>query len=114
MLATTWASVASVRSLLAAGADPFALSADGLSALELACACGHADVAIELMRAGQRDGGRDTLRGCRYLLESVAVGGDAECAACVLQSHELADVEIVVTSAERLHGHDQAMAALLA
>ena len=76
------AALTSVRALLNAGADVDALSADGLTPLDLACACGHADVVAELVNAPNAsppplvdaDGNACTALVC------AAASGEVECA----------------------------------
>mmetsp|Transcript_80265 Transcript_80265/g.159531 ORF Transcript_80265/g.159531 Transcript_80265/m.159531 type:complete len:827 (-) Transcript_80265:512-2992(-) len=98
-------SLDAIKQLLAAGADVHELTRDGLSALDLACACAHSEVAAALIEAGGADLIRTSdPRECTPLL-CAAVGGDADCMR-VLMAHGAEEIGAVVAAAERLHGGD--------
>jgi len=107
------ASLGAVRLLLEAGASADVLTADGMSALELACACGHADVAAELLHwSGKTFAGSHEAAECGPLL-CAALSGDAECVR-LLQAHGTGgQLPSLVEAAERLHGGDVGLRALL-
>ena len=102
-----------IKLLLEAGAGADALTADGMSALELACACGHADVAAELLHwSGKTFAGSHEATECGPLL-CAALSGDAECVR-VLRAHGAGgELPSLVEAAERLHGGDVGLRALL-
>jgi len=72
-------SLIGVRALLAAGADVHAVSGDGMSALDLACACGHADVTDALIdEGGAGVGGESGVAGYAPPLLCAIISGDVE------------------------------------
>ena len=91
-----------MRALLAAGADVHASSSDGLTPLDLACACGHEEAVRELLAAGAALPLGDEVSACPPLLcaaasgepgvlaalaEAGAAGGVAELAPVVAHMH---------------------------
>ena len=77
--AASAAAIGAVRALLAAGADANAPTADGLTTpIDLACACGHADVCAELLNSGSRVPNGADPRTCPPLLCAAACG-ELEC-----------------------------------
>ena len=83
-----------LRALIAAGADVDARSTDGLSALELACACGHAESVALLLEAGATLGGA---------LACAAVSGE-DAVVRALDAHPAADTDAILGTMTRLHG----------
>ena len=111
------AALSSVRALLGAGADAAALTADGLTPLDLACACGHADVAAELVEVLGGQGGAPPLpladadgNACTALV-CAASSGEVDCVRALVQSaartpEEHAAVDELALVVDRLHGYE--------
>lgn len=104
------ASLTSIAALVGAGADVNALSADGLTALDIACACGHADVASVLIEVHGAEVPTATLAddgpGACTPLICAAAGGELDCVR-LLAAHGCAEgVPEVMSVVERLHGYE--------
>jgi ankyrin repeat protein len=102
--AAAGASIVGVRALLDAGADVCATTADGHSALDIACACGHADLVAELIENGGAAVPRaDDPRECSPML-CAAVSGEAECVRVLAARGGACDMIHLALAAGKLHG----------
>ena len=97
--------------LVAAGADVLSITEDGLSALALACACGHADCAAELLTLSPGLLSPATvLAGCPELVHALA-SGDPSCMQVLVSALARQGVDVasmlgmsVEEAFTRLHG----------
>ena len=100
-----------LTALVSAGADVLSLTEDGLSALALACACGHADCATELLTLSPGLLSPATvLAGCPELVHALA-SGDPSCMQVLVSALARQGVDVasmlgmpVEEAFTRLHG----------
>ena len=94
-------SLTAVRALLAAGGDIDGVTSDGhTTALELACGCGHADVAALLVENGASVGASD---GCPPALLCAGASGEIECIQVLAGLTSAERVDEMASIVEQLH-----------